>query len=615
MISALSCSHEVESPKVTLEGVQPDVICSQQFPAGGLDLTVRGTSFTPLPLKVLEEPVGIELPSVALSLTHNLDGSAPSQHAVEFSGVSGGSFAERLSWTSNEEMHLSVDESMGLSPGVYSLTLTNPDRKSQATRQAAVAVVPPPRIDSIQPEALCNGFQDQRLTVLGANFVSVDGVGPSVTFTPTGGDPLQYTADTLEGCTDVAGLARAVRICTSLSVTVPASTLPEDTYTLSVSHPTPLGCSSTESASLNVLDDGPVVFFMDPPVAYDGINTRATLFMTSVAEPFTVSLVPTGQTTPLTELDAALVAGTTNRIQATVPVGQAAGTYDVIVNDNTGCQTVLQEGVTVTSDLSVDMGTVADPFGYNAETTPVTIFREGGSEFAATPRAFLNPSAGAADDVAIQLSSVAWVNADELTAVVPEGAPVGSYDLVVVNPNGTVGVLENAFNALGVKPPVVSDVLPQSIVNQTGQSVVVSGENFATSAVSLRCRTLAGTDLATPPSVTTSGETCDAQGFCSVTATIDGSALSPGDVCVVRVANGDGSYGEFSALGTSNSSYNLSTPVAGRPMLATRRALTAAAVKATSASRFLYAIGGSDSDGVALASVEYAPVNVFGAMS
>jgi hypothetical protein len=616
-VSALSCSHEVESPSVTLVGVQPDVICSEQFPADGLDVAVRGTAFTPLPLKVLEGPTGVELPTLALTATHNLDGSAASQQRIEFSGQTGGVNAERLTWTSTEEMHVSVDQSLGIAPGVYSLTLTNPDRESSATREAAVAVVPPPRIDSVQPDALCNGFQEQRLILNGANFIAIDGVGPSVSFTPSAGAPLQYAAATVDGsCAEVPGLARSVRLCSSISVTIPASTLPEDTYTLSVSHPAPVGCTSTQSPSINVLDDGPVAFFMDPPVAYDGINTRATLFMTSVAEPFTVSLAPTGQPTTLTQLDASLVSGTANRIQATVPVGQAPGTYDVIVNDNTGCQTVLREGLTVTSDLSVDMGTVADPFGYNAQTTPVTIFREGGSEFAATPRAFLNPSAGSADDVAIQLSSVAWVNADELTAVVPEGAPVGSYDLVVVNPDGSVGVLENAFSSLGVRPPVVFDVLPQSIVNQAGQSVVVSGENFSTSTVSLRCRTLAGTDLATPPSVTTSAETCDGQQRCSVTATIDGSALTPGDVCVVRVANADGSYGEFSALGTSNASYNLATPVAGRPLVEPRRALVAAAVKATSASRFLYAIGGDDGNGGApLGSVEYSPVNVFGTMS
>jgi hypothetical protein len=411
-------------------------------------------------------------------------------------------------------------------------------------------------------------------------------------------------------------LSTGLRVCTSLSITIPASTLPEDTYALSVSHPAPLGCQSTESQSLNVLDDGPVVFFADPPVTYDGINTRITLFMTSVSEPFTVSLAPAGETTPQTQLDSDLVAGTTNRIQSTVPAGQAAGSFDVIVNDNTGCQTVLEAGLSVTSDLSITLGSVTDPFGHTDEATAVTIFRAGGSAFAATPRAFLNPSAGSTDDVAIQLASVAWVNAEELTAIVPAGAPVGSYDLIVVNPDGAVGLLENAFRSVGDPPPVIADVIPQSIVNQADQGIVVSGQNFATSTISLRCRDLAGNDLATPPGVTVSGETCDSGGLCSVNANVDGSALSPGDVCVVRVVNADGSYGEFSALGASNSSYNLSAPAAGRPLLEARRGLVAAAVKATSASRFLYAIGGDGGDGTEpLSSVEISPVNVFGNMS
>lgn len=613
--ATLACSHEVQSPKLTLTGVQPDVVCSEQFPAEGLDLTVTGTNFTPLPLKLLEEPAGIELPSMALRLTHDLNGSERTEQPVEFSGSAGGPLADRLTWTSNEEMHVSVDQSVGLGPGVYALTVTNPDRKSSATREAALAVIPPPRVDDLDPDALCNGFQDQRLTLTGANFVSVDGAGPVVSFQAGSGPALHYDAESVDGCTDVPGLARAVRVCTSLSVLIPASTLPEDTYSIRVSHPAPLGCESSESPTLTVLDDGPVVFFVDPPVAYDGVNTRATLFMTSVAEPFTVSLAPAGEASPETELESALVSGTTNRIQATVPAGQAEGTYDVIVNDNTGCQTVLSEGLTVTANLSVQIGSVVDPFGYTGEATPITIFGSGSSAFAATPRAFLNPAAGSGEDVAIQLASVAWVNENELTAIVPAGAPVGTYDLIVVNPDGTVGLLEDAFRSLSVQPPVVADVLPQSIVNQAGQSVVITGENFAGSAVSLRCRTLPGSDLA-PPSVSTAAETCDTEGRCSLTATVDGSALEPGAVCVVRVANADGSYGEFSALGASNSSYNLSTPIAGRPMLEARRALVAAAVKATSASRFLYAIGGDDGDGGdPLSSVEYAPVNVFGNMS
>lgn len=613
---AAGCSHEVKSPGVTLARVEPEIICSEQFPAAGIDLALRGTAFTPLPENVLAEPARVEIPSASLVLAQTLEGGVPSGFRVDFAGAAGGPLSDRLSWTNSEEMHLRVDESLDLVPGVYSLTLTNPDRKSSATQLAALAVVPPPRIDSVQPEALCNGFQDQHMIVNGANFVEVDGAPPVVTFSRAASAPVEYAAENLDGCTTIAGLARGVRICTSLSITVPASSLPEDTYTLSVSHPAPLGCTSTDSRSINVLDDGPVVFFVDPPVAYDGINTRATLFMTSVAEPFTVQLLPAGQTGPATELDASLVPGTTNRIQATVPAGQAAGTYDVVVNDDTGCQTTLAEGLTVTSDLSVEVGSVTEPFGYTEQSTPVTIFGGDGTEFAPTPRAFLNPSEGSADDVAIQLSSVTWVNADELTAVVPAGAPVGSYDLVVVNPDGSVGLLQAAFQSVANRPPVVLDILPQSIVNQAGQSIAVTGRDFAGSTLSLRCRTLSGVDLATPPSVTNSAETCDSEGSCSLTATIDGSMLQPGDVCVVRVANGDGSYGEFSGLGASNSSYNLSTPQAGRPMIEARRALVASAVKATSASRFLYAIGGDDGvGGEPFGSVEYAPINVFGSMS
>jgi hypothetical protein len=82
--------------------------------------------------------------------------------------------------------------------------------------------------------------------------------------------------------------------------------------------------------------------------------------------------------------------------------------------------------------------------------------------------------------------------------------------------------------------------------------------------------------------------------------------------------NADGSYFDFSSIGVTNSSENLAQSRAGTSMQTARRALTAAAVKATAASRFVYAIGGDTGPSNAsspLASVELAPVDIFGNMS
>ncbi len=611
LVALTSCSHEVESPKVSVDHLEPDLICNEQFPDEGLTILVHGDGFTPMPFDVLDEP-DLELPNIELVKQAELDGSEADETSVNFPGKGQSRNADKLGWRTKQLMSLLIDDSNAPEPGLYGITLTNPDRKTKAEKELALAVVAPPRIDRVVPTSLCNGLQDQRLNIEGENFIGVGDAMPNVSF-ESGDVSKTIEADRLDDCVDIEGLSEPVRICKTASVEIPGGELPEDDYEVSLTNPAPAACTSSETATVKVLNEGPIVFFSDPPVVYNGINTRATLYMTSVAEPFEVSIVPTGELSPEVQLDAELVSGRNNRIQATVPDGQDPGVYDVVVNDDTGCRTVLEAGLTVTDNLSIDIQGVVDPFGYTAASTAVSIFRDDGDDFEATPRVFLNPADGSSDDAAIQLGSVTQVNSDELNAIVPEGTAVGTYDLVVVNPSGEVGVLEDAFESVGDPPPVIADIVPQSIVDQADQDIEIRGTDFRNSAVSLRCRAPGGNE--TELSSQAGDADCDDNG-CTIAATVDGGSLSRGTVCVVRVTNDDSSYGEFSAIGVTNSGYNLSAPIAGEPMLEARRALGSAAVKATSASRFVYAIGGDPGDTKApLASVEFSPVNVFGQMN
>src|SRR5262249_39360865 len=80
--------------------------------------------------------------------------------------------------------------------------------------------------------------------------------------------------------------------------------------------------------------------------------------------------------------------------------------------------------------------------------------------------------------------------------------------------------------------------------------------------------------------------------------------------------NPDGAYGEYSAIGVTNPSLNLNSPVAGSDMNVGRRALSAASGNATTAARFVYALGGDSGQASgALDSTEFAPVDPFGRMT
>jgi hypothetical protein len=78
--------------------------------------------------------------------------------------------------------------------------------------------------------------------------------------------------------------------------------------------------------------EGPILFFVDPPVVSSAINTRVTLFATVINKPLpmdAVSITPAGQMSPVTVLEHNDVVGYPKRLQAVVPAGLAAGSYDV----------------------------------------------------------------------------------------------------------------------------------------------------------------------------------------------------------------------------------------------------------------------------------------------
>jgi hypothetical protein len=50
------------------------------------------------------------------------------------------------------------------------------------------------------------------------------------------------------------------------------------------------------------------------------------------------------------------------------------------------------------------------------------------------------------------------VSGEIVTGVVPKGLPFGDYNLIVVNPDGHVGLLENAFKMTVAPPPIVANI-------------------------------------------------------------------------------------------------------------------------------------------------------------
>ncbi|HSQ62413.1 MAG TPA: hypothetical protein VLM85_04340 [Polyangiaceae bacterium] len=458
----------------------------------------------------------------------------------------------------------------------------------------------PPEVDSVVPSVVCGG--GSQLTIDGKSIqhdatVSLDCGGTSVSST-------QNTVNA-DG--------------TEIVATFPPGSVANGTQ-CDVIVKNGDAADPTPHKTVTVVS-GPVVFFVDPSVVYNGISTQITLYATTLQQPLpadAATIVPDGATQPVTTLQVTPVAGHPNQLQATVPSGQAPGSYDLTLKDSTGCETTLQNAFTVTGNLTVTLSSIVNPFGPTSQDTAVTILRDtaapapGNAPFVDTPRVFLNPASGTSTDVAVAMQSVTFLDPDHVTGVVPKGTAPKVYDVVLVNPDGTVGVLKNGYTETSTPPPVVLTATPSSIKAATGQAVVLGGTDFATGdTVTLTCVDANGNSVASP-TVAPGTPSCTGSN-CTQTITIDGSTLAAGDVCVVRLKNSDGTYGDYSAIGVTTPSLNLNSPHKGTDMNVGRRALVAAAGNATTANRFVYAIGGDDgSSAGALDSVEFAPVDVFG---
>ena len=716
-VTLTACKHDITSPAPTIADVAPDLVCNAAAvsqPQGTTSVALMGTDFTPMPSHTLKDPRQLILPSITLGPVAALPGGTLPDAPITIADDPANPAQSRVHWTDQTAMSFDVVPSDMLAPGVFDITVTNPDHTHSTTLSQHLAIIPPPLVTSASPMAVCDDQSDQPVTITGANFLVYDGATPTVTLaTPAG--PKTYTATfAAADCQAIPGTfgeANAA-LCTTISITIPKgdiAVMANTPVSLVVTNPPPADCASSTgiqitidapptvtsvapstvceggaqltitgsnflpgamvqlqcpggidltAANVTVSADGtqigatfgpgapagqtcdvivsnpdgcedrplphktvsvvtgPIAFDVDPDVVYNGIATTITIYATTITQPVQSVDISMGGT--MTSLTFSNVAGHPNRIQAVVPAGQAPGVYDLTLEDGLHCPTTLPNALTVTNTTTVTLAKVVPPFGGTGEDTAVEIFRDttaaapNDHPFVATPHVFLNAHGGGGTAVALQ--SVSFLDADHVTGVVPAGTPLGVYDVVLVNPDGTVGLLDSGYTETQNPPPEIDSATPASIVDATGQKVTLAGSGFgATDAVTLSCVTANGT-AETPPPVTSTAPVCTGTA-CTQAITIDGSGLSIGSVCIARVTNADGTYGEFSAIGVTNSSLNLNAPHAGNDMNVGRRALSAAAGNATPANRFVYAIGGdSGMASGALASVEYAPVDIYGAI-
>ena len=585
-------------PPPAITGTEPKAICDDQTDQ---NVNIIGTNF----LHYVDAQQVHHYPTVTLSGT-GVDPKDYEASAAEGCVAVVGNFNEPT-------VELCTSITITIKQGDFkvdkatklSILVVNPAPADCASAIAAemLTIEPPPKVTGVQPNKVCEG--GSQLGISGENFMP----GAIVTLHCPDGDFPATNVIVTDEKNITATFGPGPASPASCEVIVRNQDSCED-------RPLP-------HKTVNVVP-GPMLYYVDPDVVWNGVATNITLYSTAITAPtpasIEVSIVPdvNPNNLPPTILTHIYQAGQKypNRVQAIVPKGQGAGVYDVILKDDSGCLATMDKGLTVVEATTVNITSIVPPFGWTNEDTAVQI---NGGTFVATPRIFLNPAGGASTDPATELVSISFGGPDRVSAVVPKGTKVGTYDVILVNPDGTVGVSTYAAGTSGyaeveLQPPTILSATPASIVAATGQVVRLDGTNFSNpNVVTLSCVDANYAPKAAP-AVQTGAPTCNGSA-CSEDITINGSTLAAGDICVVRLTNSDNAYAEYSAIGVTTPSLNLNNPHQGTEMNVGRRALAAAAGNATPASRYVYAIGGDDGTVAnAFDSTEFAPVDLYGKM-
>ncbi len=473
--------------------------------------------------------------------------------------------------------------------GDVEIQVSNPSPSScQLSTSTAFRIVGPPTVANVDPNNVCSDVATT-FVVTGTGFV--------------------------EGATVIVGDVTADQVVlnsdTELEVTFDSG-LPAGTHDITVNNDAAGSCGVTVPDAV-VVDPTPLVFFVDPPVLYNGIQVEATIFTSGLsATAANVELVDeSGTATEVASFESPV---RPNRIQAEIQAGLDAGSYEVRVTSELGCVGGLPGAVNISDSLTLDLQSIDPSFASANTDTAVTLSAgdppgAGQAGFASTPRVYLDPSD--AGSTATALRAVIFDSEAQATAVIPSGLDPGTYNLIVVNPSGEVGVLTDAVTITATEPPVVTAVVPHSLDNDSDQPARIVGENFDTGGVTVELECLApGAATTTTESATVTNVTAT-----DIDATLPSGGLTAGTVCIVIVTNSDGATYRFSAISAKQPSQNLGDWQTASALVEGRRALAAVAGRPTGTSRFVYAIGGDDGTAAgAMSSVEAAPVDVFGSL-
>jgi hypothetical protein len=441
--------------------------------------------------------------------------------------------------------------------------VTNPFPFSCSSDQITLVVSPTPSINSTVPSTLCAEIgKVKTLLIKGSGFIS------------------SSTVKLRKGVTEISALSQRI-VGNDLEATF-SSQLESGKYKVVVSNY--VGCDSESTFEIDVF---PIVlvFLVNPPTIYTGINVQATVYTSGLSQdPTNITITKRNEVKQLS-----FIVSNTNKFIATFPSNLTTGIWNISVTANTGCVGVLENSLLLTNNLSIPVNNIDPAFSWTNESTSVTITARDPLPmevgFKSTPLVYLSPPSSGA--LAISVRAVEFVDSKTLTGVIPKGTKIGTYDVIVINSDGTVGLLIGKLQITNLEPPKVFAVEPGTVADNAPTPVTVKGKNFINvTLVEFFCKkdTTVFNGNTTISSFTES--------TINIIFPLGGTVFS---LCIIQVTVGNGNKFKYSAISIRGSSGNLKPWSTGSPMIESRKSFGLVAGRPTLSSRYIYAIGGDNS--------------------
>ena len=236
-----ACVDAAIGPTPVVEGLTPSLVCREQVTSA---VTLTGAGLSPLAIDGATGEPRLALPEVSLHRTEDLSGAPVTDPPVVLDDDPA---TAAVSWSDATTMGLSLAPELGLPPGLFAVTVTNPNGGS-ATLAAALTTVSRPLLAAVTPASFSRQAA-QELTLTGAGFIRIGGELPTIGI---GSDALVATA--LDGCRPLPG-PTAAETCTTALVTIAKHGLAEGTYAVRLTNPEPAACASTEEISVEVTNN------------------------------------------------------------------------------------------------------------------------------------------------------------------------------------------------------------------------------------------------------------------------------------------------------------------------------------------------------------------------